>query len=822
MARKVLNVCIVVFYCTFSLISCGGGAGGASIPAGEYTTHNNSGWGGNGSNGSNGGSNNGVNTTGGTPIVVANYVYNGNSYSKDQINDLIQVIRDNPGQPEGVFTVQFYVEGDSDPRYARVTKSPNGVEKFEHQYKATCINGSNTTVRTFYKDDSLNLSDLTTSNMAGWRCSQNAVLYGSVINGFQGDITLTAEFVSFSTSRENNKTQLVATSDVSVIDSETITITGGSGTFSVTGDSYLDVTEDIPNTQYTVSIKINGTAFIGFNDNATGTITITDTGVTPNETQTVSFALKNMYTYQLKDASGADVGSPVQKNAGETLDFNTAKGAIPADPTGRAVVAFKNDAGNVVLCGNTSPGPTSLTFNSMTFTSRFINLQAVLDFTMTTKNAASTVWNATQTYSSGGDSGPLYTLEKFSTTNKELHVTITDCSANSNLSVTKAGDSQNFLEIAQTSLTTAGTFVVKLTSNVTHDSIGADYIYPITVTDSGTGTSKVIFVKIAQPPAYKYSLVYQRSSGGSPTTVQISGWQDKTFEPGTTLRFGVSEGVSTLKMGDLDSTLTGLEAAISITGWKSTRASNPPIYNNPFPNVAPADCESDNSITLIATTEFGNFYDNCRADENAVQNGDIMLSSGLCVNKTFYTNHTSLLNSYVVGSVCIRDGNQKFIVGKNNLSGNYHIKWSNSTDNNSSLAVSITGTETGDSSSSMPRYDISSNGVTLTFSNSNSGKNSMNSVNINNYPAFKYCNDYGNNFSGTFNSGWYLPSIAEAYALYKNNVIQNQWIVSSSQFDSSKYWCVIGNQQILVTRSKTEEDNRSKIYPCHEFTFVAP
>ena len=145
MARKVLNVCIVVFYCTFSLISCGGGAGGASIPAGEYTTHNNSGWGGNGSNGSNGGSNNGVNTTGGTPIVVANYVYNGNSYSKDQINDLIQVIRDNPGQPEGVFTVQFYVEGDSDPRYARVTKTSNGVEKFEHQYKATCTNSRDTT-----------------------------------------------------------------------------------------------------------------------------------------------------------------------------------------------------------------------------------------------------------------------------------------------------------------------------------------------------------------------------------------------------------------------------------------------------------------------------------------------------------------------------------------------------------------------------------------------------------------------------------------------------------------------------------------------------
>ena len=842
--KLILKVAVFsLFIYILALASCGGGGGGAggvSIPASEYTTHNPTGWAGGGSGGS-GGNGSGVNVSGGTPIVVTNYVYNGNNYTKDQINELIQAMRDNPSQPEGVFTVQFYVTGDSDPRYARVTKTSNGVEKFEHQYKATCNNGSNTEVRSFYKDSGLNISDLTTSNMAGWRCSQNAVLYGSVITGMQGDITLTAEFVSFSTSRQNNKTQLVATSDISVVDSETITITGGSGTFSVTGDSYLNVTQVSSNpAQYTVSIKINGTAFIGFNDNATGTITITDTGVTPNETQTVSFALKNMYTYQLKDASGAEVGSPVQKNAGETLDFNTAKSAITGVPTGREVVAFKNDAGNVVLCGNTSPGPTSLTFNSMTFTSRFINLQAVLDFTMTTKNAASTVWNATETYSYGGDSGPLYTLEKFSTTNKELHVTITDCSANSNLSVTKAGDSQNFLEIAQTSLTTAGTFVVKLTNNVTHDSIGADYIYPITVTDSGTGTSKVIFVKIAQPPAYKYSLKYTKADG---TLASIgTANQNVVFTPGSQITFG--DQSAPLTMGKLDSSLTGVEAAIQITGWTGTGPYGNGLSYGIFPNPGPADCTSDGSggyhIELIATTspDIGVFYSNCRTSSNAVVAGDVVLSNGLCVDKTYYANNSSTLSSYVVGTVCTRGaGNdQKFVLAKS-PSSNTNLKWSDVNVNVGGLQVTINGTDLN--IGVVPTYDLEEAG--LSFSPDSSGKNSLSILesagqDVNDYPAFKYCKNYKPTgiTTGNYASDWYLPSVAEVYAIHQqlstfpSGFIDTQiWLTTSSQYNQTQFWYTQGSSVTpglgnICTIGKQYTSNDYEVYPCHELNFTAP
>ena len=200
---KIIAITVFCLCLILSLTTCGGGAGGGaggmSIPASEYTTHNPTGWGGNGNGSGTGG--NGVNTTGGTPIVVTNYVYNGNSYTKDQINDLIQVIRDNPSQPEGVFTLQFFVAGDTNPRYARVSKTSSGVDKFEHQYKATLTNSRDTTnfpvTISFYKDDGINLSAQTTSNMAGGRCAGNNQLYGSFITGMQGDVALNAEFVNF-------------------------------------------------------------------------------------------------------------------------------------------------------------------------------------------------------------------------------------------------------------------------------------------------------------------------------------------------------------------------------------------------------------------------------------------------------------------------------------------------------------------------------------------------------------------------------------------------------------------------------------------------
>ncbi len=193
----IISICLC-----FSLIftNCGGGgggAGGASIPASEYTTHNAGGWGGSGnSGGANGGSGgNGVNTTGGTPLVIDHYFYNQN-YASTEINNLIAVIQNDGSITNTVITVDFYVAGESTPRQARVTKGNTKVEKFEHQYKATCTNTqtSSTFTRYFYHDSGLDLSAETTTPNMQWQCAQNGVTYGNFINGIQGDITLSTVF----------------------------------------------------------------------------------------------------------------------------------------------------------------------------------------------------------------------------------------------------------------------------------------------------------------------------------------------------------------------------------------------------------------------------------------------------------------------------------------------------------------------------------------------------------------------------------------------------------------------------------------------------
>ena len=195
-----LNLLCFIIFLSFSVISCGGGgggAGGASIPASEYSTHNAGGWGGSGSSGGgNGGNGNGVNTTGGTPLVIDHYVYNGATYTGSQIQDLIAVIQNDASRQNTSFTVQFYVAGDSSPREAKVTKGYTVVQKFEHQYKATCTNTqTNTTfTKSFYTDTGLDLTvETTTPNMA-WLCAQNGQRYGSLIAGIQGDIALSTVF----------------------------------------------------------------------------------------------------------------------------------------------------------------------------------------------------------------------------------------------------------------------------------------------------------------------------------------------------------------------------------------------------------------------------------------------------------------------------------------------------------------------------------------------------------------------------------------------------------------------------------------------------
>src|SRR5574344_2785478 len=60
-----------------------------------------------------------------------------------------------------------------------------------------------------------------------------------------------------------------------------------------------------------------------------------------------------------------------------------------------------------------------------------------------------------------------------------------------------------------------------------------------------------------------------------------------------------------------------------------------------------------------------------------------------------------------------------------------------------------------------------------------------------NYPAFNYASTYGStNCAGTsFTSGWYMPSLAELYALYKNRtVLDNGLVTAGGTKFSDKCW----------------------------------
>ena len=320
---------------------------------------------------------------------------------------------------------------------------------------------------------------------------------------------------------------------------------------------------------------------------------------------------------------------------------------------------------------------------------------------------------------------------------------------------------------------------------------------------------------------YKYSLVYQRGNGaGGYINVPITGCQDVVFTPGSTLRFGVAEIVSTLTMGDLDSSLTGIEAAMPITGWKSSRDPSPTTYSSPFPPVSATDCESDGTITLIATTDIGALYNNCRATENAVMDGDVVLSNGLCVNKLYYNNHSTDLNPYVVGTVCIIDGGgQKFVIAKD--PGINNKKWTETNHDLPSMQVTDWTTVTAQGTNSLATLQAALTAIGETF-------------NLDDYPAFAECANYGNTLTnipsgGSYESGWYLPSIYEASVIYnkKSNfptgfVSDAAWIQTSTANTQTYYFIYDFQHTQVRTQLKTNPDSNIDVYPCHEFNFTAP
>ena len=501
-ALTLLCACLV-------MTSCGGGAaggaGGASIPDSEYSTHNAGGWGGGGSSGGSGGSGsggNGVNMTGGTPLVVDHYEYGGTSYAGSQINELIAAVQNNAGVQNTTFYIPFYVSGDSAVRQARVTKGNVRVEKFEHQYKATCIDSSTSTTTTkyFYKDDGLNLSDITTQLMTGWLCLENGTTYSGSIGGIGCDITLSAQFPTFPATADTYILKASNTSGDSDC-STTIHVEGVTGTPTATvSDNALLTIESfalVPSSdppRYDATVHITGYYSAAyFTDNTIATVTITD----PNTSQeaTVTFTLKNKYNVAINyDGSTYRITSPFEQGA--ELTFNSANNVVQsAIPAGREVVAFKYGS-DIKLYKTAGAGrPTSIAVTSANFTgltSRTIWLVPVLDFT----------WS----YTSGGDTSvtgqdgtaanPFIVKYQGTALQTQLNLAINDSIGNVDIEVTNGpGD---WFTIGGTS---SNPTLELYSSAVVADNIPAGGMpFTFTLTDPSTGATKNLYLKVTKPP----------------------------------------------------------------------------------------------------------------------------------------------------------------------------------------------------------------------------------------------------------------------------------------------------------------------------------
>ncbi|MBO4732647.1 MAG: DUF1566 domain-containing protein [Spirochaetaceae bacterium] len=495
-----LIVLVIVCFCVL-VVCCGGGAGGGaggiSVSSDGYTTHNAGGWGGGSSGGSNNGSGGnsegggtGVNTTGGTPLVVDHYVDSETgTFAGSQINDLIAAIQNKNTRSNSVFYVPFYVVGDSVPRQARVTKANKKVEKFEHQYKAACVVNGTTTNVFYYIDDGINLSSMNVANLVGWRCSANNQLYGSTISGVSGDITLTAEFLGMNATPD--KTVLYGGSSVASDKTATITITDADGTVSVdsTSSSLLSTAPAVqdasdPST-YTMEITLNDTSM--FADDTPANLVLTD----GSSTRTVTFTLKNKYTVEVQYGANAGVmGTFLQ---GSPVTFATAATAASTMiPAGREAVAFKYGS-NIVLYKNASAGATAVNVSSTTFTgltSRQIILDSVLDFTWSYTSGGDT----SVTGQNGTSANPYILKYNGTAAQQVLNFAIADKTGNVDIT-TNAG---SWLSIGGTQ--TNPTIELYAPAVVEANIPAGGKPFTVTLTDSGTGATKDIYVKVTKAP----------------------------------------------------------------------------------------------------------------------------------------------------------------------------------------------------------------------------------------------------------------------------------------------------------------------------------
>ncbi|MBO4438372.1 MAG: hypothetical protein J5798_03400 [Spirochaetaceae bacterium] len=393
---------------------------------------------------------------------------------------------------------------DGNTRIAQLEMTEIGLHNnlvFKVPYNYTCYNltGSQVASGTYFSRDGIDLSSVTTDSMSGWQCINDGTIHnGSYVTGVRGDIqlyALPAAGVPILTAIPD-KTELIAGTSTAGDYTATITIINAASTPMITPSNAF-LANDAPTvdpsdpTKYTAVLRIaGGSNATMFDDDTTVSVNI----AVGSESRDVTFTLKNKYTVEIQDATHAvELGTFMQ---GSPLTFAAAESASRSAnmiPNGREAVAFKYGS-SLVLYKNASFGATSVNISSSSFTglsSRTIYLDPVLDFTISGVSGG-------DTFVAGQDGTAAHPyLLRYSGTDTPLSM-ITFTISDSTGTITPS-PSPNRGVRADTS---GGTSYIAIDNNrFTIGSIPAEGVpFTVTYTDSGTGATKVINVKVVKPP----------------------------------------------------------------------------------------------------------------------------------------------------------------------------------------------------------------------------------------------------------------------------------------------------------------------------------
>ena len=224
---------------------------------------------------------------------------------------------------------------------------------------------------------------------------------------------------------------------------------------------------------------------VWFNDDTTVPIRITDpSGAVANA---LSLTLCSQYGYQVLDSDGTTKGGATL-SADSTLAFSEAVDCVGTDSSGRDIAAFKDTATNTVYKQSDFP----ITFNSSNFSKRLITLRAIPEFEF-----IPTGGNGDGSSHAGTSADPYKIKKDAPASNVNAYVTPSTICDTIEITADPPFSTHGILKVG------TGTKIIQWESNPSAAAIdampAAGLTYEVTITDTGSGAYKTIYVTALKP-----------------------------------------------------------------------------------------------------------------------------------------------------------------------------------------------------------------------------------------------------------------------------------------------------------------------------------